>query len=785
MLRTIKPRNARSKRALEAREAKEVEDARMAIFVRGTHTGEVVQHAMKELMALKKPHAISFSRKNAVRPFEDTSSLEFWAQKNDASMFLVGQSTKKRPNGLVVARTFDAKLLDMCELGVDTFVSMAAFKTPKSRSGHEPMMHFASELFDTHPRYVQLKSLLMDFFNAKVVESVCLPGLEHVISVTVGPSPPQSRQDDPNSLPKVHVRMYTVKLTPSGTRVPHAELTEMGPCLDLSLRRWKEADPEMWKAAMRRPKLKKEDVEKGLGKRKKNVEVDEMGDVRGRVHIARQDLGKLQTRKMKGLKPRLEGGAGDSDDEAHDDGELKAGIAKSKISMATSTPSSLVSPLTSSASSTSASSSTPATPATTSTTPPATTPTNASAAPSSSTSPTSTPSSSSSAATSTSSSSSATTSSTPTPTQIVTSSGGTVQTITTVITPTVTSTPTAQNNSSSSNSFFSNTAAVAGVFSVVGLIVVAIVVALVINTVRRRRAQKFDRDVAEAAAEAAASSRSPFDDYSYANAGGNGGGSGGYGYSDNSHGTYQLPPLHPQSESYGMSEMSQYDPYAAGAASLAAAAAVGRSRSRKDSEPGTPGIAGVGAGTLAREPSKRAPYHAFAGPGTQPQELQGSNGTLRSQRGMNQDILEAAGLAAAHASNNTNNGAFVTRKHSETTQNTHLSARSKYGSVSSGQHSTPLQSGYPVESYYPQRNDSHSADPFAGYPPISPVSKPLPNPYGESSALPPLPTHQSNSNEDHPELSLPTAPHADEQRMSYQDDSDYSHGNRVLRVANE
>ena len=336
--------------------------------------------------------------------------------------------------------------------------------------------------------------------------------------------------------------------------------------------------------------------------------------------------------------------------------------------------------------------------------------------------------------------------------------------------------------------FFSNKAAVAGVFSVVGLIVVALVIVLVINAIRRRRAQKFDRDVAEAAAEAAASSRSPFDDYSYSNTGGNGGGgSGGYGYSDNSHGTYQLPPLHPQNDTYGMSEMSQYDPYAAGAASLAAAAAVGRSRSRKDSEPGTPGIAGVGAGTLAREPSKRAPYHAFAGPPPQPQDLQGSNGTLRSPRGMNRDILEAAGLAgtgaAALGSNNPNNGAFVTRKPSDTTtQNTHLSGRSKFGSASSGHHPAALQSGYPVESYYPQRNDSQSADPFAGYPPVTPPSKALPNPYEATLPSPPLPVHQSDPDEDHLELNPPSALRPDEQRMSYQDDADYSQGNRILRV---
>jgi ribosome production factor 2 len=79
-------------------------------------------------MALKRPHAISFSKKNVIRPFEDPSSLEFWADKNDASVFVVGQSTKKRPNNLVLVRMFNNKLLDMCEVGVDKFVGMNEFK---------------------------------------------------------------------------------------------------------------------------------------------------------------------------------------------------------------------------------------------------------------------------------------------------------------------------------------------------------------------------------------------------------------------------------------------------------------------------------------------------------------------------------------------------------------------------------------------------------------------------------------------------------------------------------
>lgn len=299
-------------------------------------------------MALKRPHAISFSKKNAVRPFEDTTSLEFWAQKNDASMFIVGQSTKKRPDGMTFVRMYDNRVLDMCEVGVEGWQSMQELKvrrayfllevfsfkfspycflqTPKATPGHKPLLHFASDLFDTHPRLQQLKSLLMDFFNGEVIDSICLKGLEYVISITAGPLP-----DSPltsTELPKVHIRAYTTRFLASGTRVPRVELTPMGPSIDLVLRRNQDPDPELLKQALKRPKLKKQDVEKGLGNKKKmrNLEVDEMGDLRGRVHIAKQDLSKLQTRKMKGLKTGRSDadGGGDSDEgEDEDEGRRK------------------------------------------------------------------------------------------------------------------------------------------------------------------------------------------------------------------------------------------------------------------------------------------------------------------------------------------------------------------------------------------------------------------------------------------------------------------------------
>jgi len=305
-------------------------------------------------MTLKRPNVVVFNKKNEIYPFDSDSqsSLEFWSTKNDASLFLIGQSTKKRPNGLTFVRMFDSRVLDMIEVSVDKFVSMTSFKvytshaflyashhvflqTPKSTPGNKPLLHFASDLFETHPRFSQLKSMLISFFNGETIESICLPGIEHVISISLGPTPktlttastdlPGTTLEDLLSLPKVHIRSYTIKLKASGTRIPKVELNPMGPSLDLSLRRHTPPDPELLKQALRRPKLKKQDVEKGLGKKRKNMEVDEMGDLRGRVHVAKQNLSKLQMRKMKGLKSRFD------DEDAEDQmGEEENGIPKQK-----------------------------------------------------------------------------------------------------------------------------------------------------------------------------------------------------------------------------------------------------------------------------------------------------------------------------------------------------------------------------------------------------------------------------------------------------------------------
>ena len=124
-------RNQKSKRALEDREAKLIENNKSSLVIRGSNCSQTVMQCLKELHSLKKPDSEFYSHKNDIRPFEDFTKLEFFGQKHDVSLFAFGNSNKKRPDNLIIGRLFDHKMLDMMELGVENFKSMQDFSTEK------------------------------------------------------------------------------------------------------------------------------------------------------------------------------------------------------------------------------------------------------------------------------------------------------------------------------------------------------------------------------------------------------------------------------------------------------------------------------------------------------------------------------------------------------------------------------------------------------------------------------------------------------------------------------
>ncbi|GAA5951685.1 hypothetical protein JCM8115_005218 [Rhodotorula mucilaginosa] len=348
-----KPKNARSKRAADARQPTLVEkSAKTAIVVRTQGVSEKVKVALSELNQLKKPHSISFSKSNQIRPFEDATSLNFWSVKNDASLFLIGTHTKKRPHGLIWARCFSGEVMEMLEVGIEEVMAMSDFKGIKSAAGAVPLFHFSAvephaNLWETHPTFTQFKSILLDFFRGNELDGVALKGLERVISVTIGGTASDEANaraagteaangrsgkgkavesligavptggatteswDEDKSLPVVHFRTYTAHFMRSGLPQPRVELSPHGPHFTFSLRRSQLPTAEVWKQAMK----KKEKKSTNGPKKSKNVDIDEMGDKVGRVYVDSQDLGKLQSRKFKGLKRKPGESAGGADAE--------------------------------------------------------------------------------------------------------------------------------------------------------------------------------------------------------------------------------------------------------------------------------------------------------------------------------------------------------------------------------------------------------------------------------------------------------------------------------------
>lgn len=282
MQRIVKPKTQRGKRFLQGREAKIHENTKQTIFVKGGNTSQTVTLLLKELYQLKKGDAVMYKRKNILRPFEDETPLEFFSQKSDASLFMFGSHSKKRPNNIVIGRMFDFHVLDMIELGIDNFKSMFDFEGPKCPVGTKPCIMFAGEQFDTDPDYMRLKNVFADFFRGPVIKQVRLQGLEHVIMITAANG-------------KIYIRNYRILLKKSGSKTPRIELEDMGPSIDLSLRRTKLASDDLYKRSLKKPKT-------ATIKKKKNISQDAFGSKLGRIHMQPQDLANLQTRKMKGLK---------------------------------------------------------------------------------------------------------------------------------------------------------------------------------------------------------------------------------------------------------------------------------------------------------------------------------------------------------------------------------------------------------------------------------------------------------------------------------------------------
>ncbi|XP_045468554.1 ribosome production factor 2 homolog [Harmonia axyridis] len=281
--RVVKPTTRRGKKILMKKAPQIIEGPKKTLFFKGRKCNENMRRVLKDIYNLKKPDALMLTKNNDITIFEDVTPVEAFTRKHETPLFIMGSSSKKRPENLVAGRMFNYSLLDMFEFHVENVEHLEDFKSNKILLGLKPCLVFNGPKWDETAEFKQLKSLFIDLFHREEVECIRLQGLEHILSFTI--------TDDG----KILLRSYKVMLKKSGGRTPRVELEAIGPNIDLVLRRSKLPTEDLMKEACKRPKELK-------AKPKKNISTDGLGTTHGRIHIGKQEINKLQTRKMKGLK---------------------------------------------------------------------------------------------------------------------------------------------------------------------------------------------------------------------------------------------------------------------------------------------------------------------------------------------------------------------------------------------------------------------------------------------------------------------------------------------------
>jgi ribosome production factor 2 len=277
-----KPKTRKGKKYLENRAPKIHENDKRCLAIHGGKTSPTVNAVLEYLYLLKKPLSQHLKRHNAMHLFEDETGLERFSAKFDASLFAFGTHQKKRPNTLIFGRMFDNHILDMFEMRITKYIPAKEFKQPAPTLGSKPCILLQGTLFESDDEIKRLGNLMVDWFRGVKVPNIRLQGLETIISFTIIEE-------------TLLFRVYRTQLKKSSTKTPRVELIEIGPIIDFVLDRKKIASDSLYKMAMRQP-------EELRVKPRKNVSQDVFGTQKARIHLGRQEIGRIQTRKTKALR---------------------------------------------------------------------------------------------------------------------------------------------------------------------------------------------------------------------------------------------------------------------------------------------------------------------------------------------------------------------------------------------------------------------------------------------------------------------------------------------------
>jgi ribosome production factor 2 len=231
---------------------------------------------------MRKEFSKKLTKKNKFESvFKDAGSIEYFSDKNNCALFGYASDNKKRPMNLVLGSLFNSKVLDMFEYEVTNYLPISHFaKDVKIASCMKPVIIFQGDQFETDFQYERMRKFFLDFFRIHDVDEVNISDLRRLMVISVG-------EDK-----EIKMRSFQVEGPISEYTLSDLNLTEIGPSLNLKVRNVHLGSKEFFDLACRQPK-------ELTAKKTKNIEHNALGEKRGRIHMAKQNLKTVALKRYK------------------------------------------------------------------------------------------------------------------------------------------------------------------------------------------------------------------------------------------------------------------------------------------------------------------------------------------------------------------------------------------------------------------------------------------------------------------------------------------------------
>lgn len=259
---------------IDSKLPKLIEDPKKAIFLNTENASELTRIALVEFYLSRKTFSLRLNKKNKVESvFENTSSVEYFSEKNDASLFMYTSDTKKKPMNICMGSLFNNKLLDAFEFEITNMIPREYFEDkPEFDFNCQPVLIFQGEDFETNTEMNRLKIFFLDFYAQDLLEEVSITDLKKVIVFS-------SYQNNDNKC--VKIRTFYAS-TINEYQINNYGLKEIGPSYDLTLRKTKITSEDDFKLACKQPRLISSEYTKNR--------INGLFDVTGKIYISKQNL---------------------------------------------------------------------------------------------------------------------------------------------------------------------------------------------------------------------------------------------------------------------------------------------------------------------------------------------------------------------------------------------------------------------------------------------------------------------------------------------------------------